>query len=367
MRRPRLRALVIAGLVGCAEQAEQTEEPGHPAPPVAIRSHPMPGASHSSGELPAPVDTPRHEAAPVSPRIPLWPMTAGLVEIPVCWATPLVDPKRYPNEAWSRSVVPLAEKQGWVREIAEAQFGARTPIRFVGWGSCDTVDASKFVQIVPIDSMQTACSKDGGRSCVDALGAASEGGHMYLNLALGDEFLYDAHYTVALARGEADEADAIATNPSGTTNWYCQGLWDAVDYSSLDEPSAVARVHEAFKACVQFTALHELGHLAGFGHEQARTDFPAERDRCLTAIGYDPEDAEQFRQSAPDERVNWPTRPFDSESVMSSCRASADPILTDLDVARAKLTYSSNPETTPRDGAFGSGALRRGESHHPVL
>src|SRR5690349_6859994 len=100
----------------------------------------------------------------------LWPVVDGVANVSVCWGQPQFQ-TTYPVAALRPNLEALLpERQRWIREIVEAQWNGRTPLRFTGWEDCSAGPAD--IELTPIDTGVTSSCAGGnlGQPCVDALG-----------------------------------------------------------------------------------------------------------------------------------------------------------------------------------------------------
>ncbi|MFO0738592.1 MAG: M12 family metallopeptidase [Labilithrix sp.] len=292
----------------------------------------------------------------------LWPNG----QIPVCWDRSRASLDRYPAavmaEDLNRSLVRM---KAAVREIAEKEWNARTPIQFVGWGDCEETDDRDAVHLVPIDSLgQTDCGES-GQSCAQGLGTQARGRSLFLNLSFGDEFLYVSRLVGAKARGEDISSLVPAERSEGGIYWLPAACmtemregWsvdqkDADLRRDIEDPDVLAGARRMIESCVKYNAAHELGHIAGFAHEQYREDDPATRAACRAEIerrGLH----DDFTQVGPDAAGDTPLGIFDTESIMSYCRRDKSPSLTEEDVAMARRIYGGGDDREDgQDGADG--------------
>lgn len=119
----------------------------------------------------------------------LWPVKKGVATVPVCWLPAQIDASRFLLDRFVPEEGFIEERRAWVREIAESQWNASTPLEFVGWKACGA-NRARFVQLVPTDSYFVPPCGSAGQSCVEDFGARGRGKRVFLNLAFGDEFLY---------------------------------------------------------------------------------------------------------------------------------------------------------------------------------
>src|SRR5262245_26283009 len=90
---------LLAASTGCLATPEETAEAAEDAPVAESRD-----ALFGNGNY--------------------WPMNAvGDTEVPVCWLAP----------GWT-------QEKAWVKEAVEAQWGAYSSVKFIGWGDCGACD-----------------------------------------------------------------------------------------------------------------------------------------------------------------------------------------------------------------------------------
>jgi hypothetical protein len=264
----------------------------------------------------------------------------------------------------------IEERKAWVREIAEAQWNALTPLKFVGWNDCDP-SSGDDVQLLAMDSLTIPPCGAAGQACVEAFGTLLRGKVAYLNLFFGDEFVYSSRYGQSSTEATYQPALDLATRADGSMFWIPQACLDELRNTwttgsdpafrrDIFDPMVLGAAQDIIKGCVQNNVLHELGHVAGFAHEQYRTDDPASRDACLQRIR---------AQGTVDDIANVPLDKrgdrflgtFDLESIMSYCRTDKTPTLTAEDIAMTQLVYAGSDNgangANGADGADGADGL----------
>jgi len=294
----------------------------------------------------------------------LWPQTT----ISVCWL-PLdlagevfVDTSVAPDLA---TVVP--EREAWVRQIVEQQWNARTPLKFVGWDACSDATPTD-IRVKPMSSQSQPRSCSGkGQSCVDAIGKDSKlpQNLLDLNVLFGEEFLYSSRYEQSTSNATYDPAKDF---PYWWLPQACLDAFRSPWKTNASNPDHRVNINDAgphaqfeaiYQSCLQVSALHEFGHIAGFQHEQYRTDDPAKQAAC-----FDYEKTMGLSDTPLQVSGAVPLGPFDSESIMSYCRTDATPTLTTEDVQMATQAYAGVPAGgeggTGAGGAAGSSASSAG-------
>ncbi len=299
----------------------------------------------------------------------LWPVEDGVATIPVCWMPAKVDPNRYPVKAFGPSDDFIEERKEWVREVVETEWNARTPLAFTGWKNCGA-DRARFVQLVPIDSMTTPPCGAAGQACAEALGSLVRGKKTYINVAFGDEFLYASRFLQATPEERGSDANMLRERKDGSLYWLpgacleeLKSPWwtaavskEPMHRQNIQDPNVLANAQAIMKSCLQYNALHELGHVAAFAHEQYRDDDAKAQAECLK-ISEQRGFTDDLASVSPDARGDRPLGPFDTESIMSYCRTDNSPTLTEQDVEMTRAVYSgsSNDGEDGEDGKDGRG------------
>ena len=270
----------------------------------------------------------------------LWPVSNGQATVRVCWLPLEGAANRFPDSGVAPDLnEALPRLKGWAREIVEQEWNDSTPLNFVGWEDCD--GSAVDVHIRPISSAYTAPCGSRGQPCVEALGKdiGRDQSALYLNLLFGEEVRYSSRGGQWL-------------NPDYW--WLPQACMIELKYPleewQVNDPS----FDETYKSCLQFNVLHEFGHVAGFAHEQYRTDDAekqAECNRYIKSIGMEDD------LSWVEERYKGttPLGPFDSESIMSYCRTDPSPSLTEQDIEMTYAAYGVDPDENPAAGTGGAG------------
>ena len=268
----------------------------------------------------------RSEAAPLNAvSASLWPLRGGTATIRVCWEPLQMGGETFPLPAYAPDVdAVLAVRKRWVREAAEKEWNGRTVLRFVGWGECT---GPADVHLVPTSSaVMPACLDTRGGYCVEEIGAKIRGKRVFLNLMFGDEVIYNSRYRLA-AGDKALAKNAIAY-------WYAPALCVSLGRAA-EARTATAQDLSAFQAahedCLKLQALHELGHVAGFAHEQYRDDVT---DACVAALDGNVDRPED--ETAGDLALG----PFDAESVMSYCRKRTAAVISAQDASQTNDVYA---------------------------
>lgn len=263
----------------------------------------------------------------------LWPTRGGTATIRVCWEPLEMGGETFPLPAYAPDVdAVLAIRKQWVREAAEKEWNGRTVVHFVGWEDCA---GPADVHLVPTSSaVMPACLDKRGGFCAEEIGAKIRGKRVFLNLLFGDEIIYNARYRLAAG------SKAVAKN--AITYWYAPALCVALGRAA-EAVTATSKDLAAFQAahadCLKLQALHELGHVTGFAHEQYRDDVT---DACVEALGGDVD--RPLDETAGD----LPLGPFDAQSVMSYCRTRTTAVLSPEDVTQTNDVYA---RLAPREGA----------------
>lgn len=296
----------------------------------------------------------------------LWPTRNGVATIEVCWGKALISPTRFaPHPEFGPAPGRLAELKKIVQAGAEREWNGRTPVRFVGWKECKGKLGDR-VQLVPTDSISEHDTCPAGISCVAALGKSSAGTKVYLNLLFGDEFLYRSKYGATVSEETWDSREDLAVVRDGSVSFNPQACMDELSIpwtpwavepmfrGDINDPSVRAKADAIITSCIQNNTLHELGHVAGFAHEQHRGDDPAAQRACFDIIT-------KRRLGSPDDLQfvsstlmgNAPLGPFDPESIMSYCRTDKSAVLTEKDVAMTQLVYRGRDDGEAAAGLRG--------------
>lgn len=271
----------------------------------------------------------------------LWPMRGGTATIHVCWEPMQMGGETFPLPAYAPDVdAVVAIRKRWVREAAEKEWNGRTVMRFVGWEDCA---GPADVHLVPTSSaVMPACLDKRGGYCAEEIGAKIRGKRVFLNVLFGDEIVYNSRYRLAAGN------KAVAKN--AITYWYAPAL--CVELGRKAEAAAatandLAAFQAAHEDCLKLQALHELGHVTGFAHEQYRDDVT---DACVEALGGDVD--RPMDETAGD----LPLGPFDGQSVMSYCRTRTQAVLSPEDVTQTNDVYA---RLAPREGGDGGAPTSR--------
>lgn len=265
----------------------------------------------------------------------LWPVSNGVAKVPVCWLPALIAPDRFPLAAKGRpTAATIAERRAWVKQIAESQWNARTPVKFVGFEACKPGASKHMVQLQPVDSTFTAPGYDPGQPHAEALGRGGLGKKVFLNMLFGDEVVYKRGLFAAALPGTA--VDARIANMHFWIPAACSEEVKAFTPDKVGDPALLDGFMKTFRSCLQNNVLHELGHVAGFAHEQYRSDLPLTCKNRLPAAETD------LANIDPESLGDTPLGPFEAESIMSYCRTDKRAELTAEDVAMTKAVYGGD-------------------------
>lgn len=270
----------------------------------------------------------------------LWPLVGHVAPIRVCWTEPLLGSTfAAPGFAPVNAAQIVAWGKARVREAAEREWNTKTPLRFVGFADCN-VDPNADFALTPIDSSITPDCGGRGQACAQGLGTEIRGRQLFINVFFGFEAFYASTY-FALAGANADPK--VAPDFWWLPQFCMDELkepWTADQPNTsfrfdIRRPDVVAAFSRIYDNCLQGNAIHELGHAAGFGHEQYREDDPHARAACKSIIearGIGDDFVGTFAGAAP-------LGPFDFESIMSYCRRDKRATLTASDVIMANVAY----------------------------
>jgi hypothetical protein len=282
----------------------------------------------------------------------LWPKKDGKVTIKVCWDKPQFKTV-YPLAQYAPDIsASLATSKKYVEEIVASQWTKLTSIEFTGWQDCSAGEAD--FHIVPIDSAASFCNAK-GQSCVEAFGKKMLGKNLYLNVMFGEEFLYASRYLHAHPDDYQAEKDVKSWFIPAACFEDLRYPWaennrspDPSTKVNIDDPKVFARYQSIFSSCLQHLALHEIGHVLGFAHEQYREDDAAAQEACRKKI--EAKGSSDDIGNIPEEFLGDVTiGPFDPESIMSYCRENPAPTLTDVDVEMTRQVYEITDPEDPVD------------------
>jgi hypothetical protein len=280
----------------------------------------------------------------------LWPVSKGAATVRVCWLPALIAKDRFPFPVLGRpTAATIAERKAWVKQIAESQWNALTPVRFVGFETCAGAAAKRMVQLQPIDSTFEDTGYDPGQPHAEALGQGGRGKKVFLNLLFGDEIVYKRSVYAGTAPGTT--VDAKTSNIHPWVPAACSDEVKAFTPAMVGDPALLAGFMKTFRSCLQNNVLHELGHVAGFAHEQYRSDLPLTCKNQLTAAQTD------LANIDPESLGDTPLGPFEAESIMSYCRTDKRAALTAEDIAMTKVVYGGGTWGGATGGVNATGGI----------
>ncbi len=211
------------------------------------------------------------------------------------------------------------------------EWNAKTVVKFVGWKPCGTDPVD--VKLHPIGSAVTACpGSPSGQICVDDAGTRGKGKSAHFNILFGDEVVYMARYKRETPAAQYDPNKALSSV-------WVPALCLEEAKAAITNPTAAneAAFVQLWQGCLENIMLHELGHIAGFAHEQYRKDDPAKQQACLADFGSTLADLGNYGEY---EGGDLPLGPFDSNSIMSYCRRDRSATLTAQDIQQTNEVYA---------------------------